>query len=213
MEIVVKKNFVPVVSHLAGGPLNIHGKDWPLVKSHSRIIIGRDSSSDICADIPEVSRRHAQVALRNDNEIFLTDLGSSNGTRFRNQKLKSNQPVKLAGQSIVVVADKIILGIHMVPAEEVTARLSQGFSRLFRQFENDAPYEIGLMCVVGDQLKIIEDKEGILSNFFGSGGDLTAEMKSAARKLFEGGRLFLKADHSLETFKKHQALWGETILK
>ena len=42
-------------------------------------IIGRDSDADLVLNDPSVSRKHGRILIQN-NEFFLEDLGSSNGT-------------------------------------------------------------------------------------------------------------------------------------
>jgi predicted component of type VI protein secretion system len=42
-------------------------------------IIGRDADADLVLNDPSVSRKHAKITVQN-NEFFLEDLGSSNGT-------------------------------------------------------------------------------------------------------------------------------------
>lgn len=72
--------------------------------------IGRNG--DIRINDESVSRRHAEFQLRG-NEIFLRDLGSTNGTflvknnrciRFHQGYLQPNQPIML-GQHIYIVSE------------------------------------------------------------------------------------------------------------
>jgi pSer/pThr/pTyr-binding forkhead associated (FHA) protein len=45
----------------------------------SRTIIGRDEG-DIMTMDPETSKRHAMIEIMNDGTVWITDLGSTNGT-------------------------------------------------------------------------------------------------------------------------------------
>lgn len=49
-------------------------------------IVGRDSAADIVIAGGHISRRHAEFLLR-DNQLWVRDLGSSNGTYVNNKKL------------------------------------------------------------------------------------------------------------------------------
>ena len=64
--------------------------------------IGRSSSCDIVVDGHEVSRRHALINPQSGGEVWLVDLGSTNGT-YRNDR-RVTQPAELAD------GDRITLG-------------------------------------------------------------------------------------------------------
>lgn len=55
--------------------------------------IGRDPDNDIAIDHPQVSRHHARLTWQN-NQIFLEDVGSSNGTFINRQRLTGQQRLK-----------------------------------------------------------------------------------------------------------------------
>jgi hypothetical protein len=50
-----------------------------VVLTNSRTVIGRDEG-DIMTMDPETSRRHAMIEITNDGTVWITDLGSTNGT-------------------------------------------------------------------------------------------------------------------------------------
>ncbi len=50
------------------------------VLSSMRLLVGRESTSDIVVRDPNVSRTHAELRLERGNSWVLTDLGSTNGT-------------------------------------------------------------------------------------------------------------------------------------
>ncbi len=56
------------------------GMEYPLKKAYT--VIGRDKAADIPVKDPLVSRQHAAV-LFTDDEFFLKDLESTNGTLFK----------------------------------------------------------------------------------------------------------------------------------
>lgn len=68
-------------------------------------IIGRDPACDVVVSFPEVSRRHARLYY-SGSALALEDLGSTNGTFVRGQRLVS--PL------MVVPGDRLSLGEHVV---------------------------------------------------------------------------------------------------
>ena len=52
------------------------------------IVLGRQPDCDIVLDDSNVSRRHAEIVVR-DGEIVLTDLGSTNGTKVNGSSVRS----------------------------------------------------------------------------------------------------------------------------
>ena len=83
------------------------GKDAVIPLVGEQLIIGKDSDCDVViADDSFVSRRHARLR-RDDNLIFLDDLGSSNGTL-----LKICRPV------IIEPGDEIMIGSTVLRLEQ-----------------------------------------------------------------------------------------------
>ncbi len=92
------------------GKLVIH-KDGKFLDSRilnkDVITIGRDSNSDIQLDDASVSRRHASLT-RINNQYFVEDLGSTNGTYLNKKKVSMH---------ILKNGDKIIIGHFLVNFE------------------------------------------------------------------------------------------------
>ncbi|MBN1147917.1 MAG: FHA domain-containing protein [Anaerolineales bacterium] len=78
--------------------------------------IGRQAGSHLMLDDPQVSRKHAQIDCT-PQECRLTDLGSSNGTIFRGERLTAQAPVILeAGDAIKIGPFEIsVLAIPVIP--------------------------------------------------------------------------------------------------
>jgi hypothetical protein len=68
--------------------------------------LGRSTENDIVLNDPSVSRHHA-VILKTDNEYFVTDLGSSNGTYVNGRQIQ--------GGSVLKPNDILKLGVMLVP--------------------------------------------------------------------------------------------------
>lgn len=62
--------------------------------------IGRQVGSDLQLNLPQVSRRHAQLDCTG-SECQITDLGSANGTTVNGEKLTPHVPVLLADTAVV----------------------------------------------------------------------------------------------------------------
>lgn len=56
------------------------------------IIVGRGSECQIRVNDVGISRKHLMIQIKND-QVFLTDLDSSNGTFINEEKINPNEPV------------------------------------------------------------------------------------------------------------------------
>jgi two-component system, NtrC family, response regulator AtoC len=65
------------------------------------LVIGRDADCDVRIEDPSVSRRHAVV--RAGEVMTVEDLGSSNGTFVRGERLAANAPAVIAVNEIVTI--------------------------------------------------------------------------------------------------------------
>ena len=59
--------------------------------------IGRNQLNDLQIDRPYVSQFHAAIDVR-DRQIFVRDLGSTNGTAFAGRRLERDQPIDVTAQ-------------------------------------------------------------------------------------------------------------------
>ena len=86
------------------------GKTFPLEREE--IHLGRDLANEIAISDPEISRRHARFFLRDEN-IYVEDLGSTNGTFLNGERISTPQQLRSGdvitfGENIVVVFEKAI---------------------------------------------------------------------------------------------------------
>ena len=78
--------------------------------------IGRDAQNVLCVTGEKVSRRHALIHAQNENELWLVDLGSRNGTFCNSRPIK--QPTKLRnGDTIGIGAVQFTLRMERHSAE------------------------------------------------------------------------------------------------
>ena len=75
-----------------------------VIRRGERAVLGRGQSVDIHLDDRGISRRHLEVEVREDG-VYLTDLGSSNGTRLGIYDLPPNEPTLHYGEETVFVGD------------------------------------------------------------------------------------------------------------
>lgn len=74
--------------------LKLEGQLW---------LAGRDSDCEIPIESPHISRKHFEIARTKDG-FFITDLGSSNGTKVNGQRIPSHEPIAIeSGDEIRVM--------------------------------------------------------------------------------------------------------------
>lgn len=73
--------------------------------SETPTVIGKSpEKAQILIQEPTVSRIHAKISMRND-AYYLEDLNSKNGTYVNGKRLKSQKPVRLCGDDVLVFAN------------------------------------------------------------------------------------------------------------
>ena len=76
-----------------------------MIAPGAELIIGRDAGCNVVIDHPSVSGRHARIK-KDDNGLYLTDLGSTNGTFVNDDKVVDCQ---LAHQDWIHVGKHILM--------------------------------------------------------------------------------------------------------
>jgi pSer/pThr/pTyr-binding forkhead associated (FHA) protein len=98
------------------------GGEFPL-RMNREIIIGRSSDLDMVLVEDMVSRRHAKISS-NEAEVFIQDMGSTNGTFVNGEKI--------AGQALLHEGDRILVGtsiIKVVAVEGAVASQTEAEAR------------------------------------------------------------------------------------
>jgi predicted component of type VI protein secretion system len=85
------------------------GKEYRL--NEGETVVGRGGSSNIVLPEPQVSTRHAQITVR-DNEVQIADLSSTNGTIVNGRRITEKVPLS--------VGDRLRLGPYEAELIEVT---------------------------------------------------------------------------------------------
>jgi pSer/pThr/pTyr-binding forkhead associated (FHA) protein len=91
------------------------GGEFPL-RMNREIIIGRSSDLDMVLVEDMVSRRHAKITTT-DADIFIQDMGSTNGTFVNGEKI--------AGRARLAEGDRILVGTSIIKVVGVDANASQ----------------------------------------------------------------------------------------
>src|SRR5690349_22480173 len=91
------------------------GGEFPL-RMNREIIIGRSSDLDMVLVEDMVSRRHAKITTT-DADIFIQDMGSTNGTFVNGEKI--------AGRARLAEGDRILVGTSIIKVVGVDANVSQ----------------------------------------------------------------------------------------
>ncbi|MHB8088208.1 MAG: FHA domain-containing protein [Anaerolineaceae bacterium] len=100
------------------------GTEFPLEKNE--LFLGRDLTSDLVINDPEVSRRHLRFVL--DGAAYrIEDLGSTNGTFIHGQRLTA--PALLKPGEIITLGEKIVLRYEVISTDpNATVVVQRGVS-------------------------------------------------------------------------------------
>lgn len=88
------------------------GTEYPLEKTE--LFLGRDVNNDLVVNDPEVSRRHARL-VQDGVTYRIEDLGSTNGTFIRGQRLSA--PVLLRPGEIITFGEKVVLRYEVTSSD------------------------------------------------------------------------------------------------
>jgi pSer/pThr/pTyr-binding forkhead associated (FHA) protein len=107
------------------------GKIFPLSKAE--IYLGRDITSDIVLNDPEVSRKHTRLLLQPNGGYLVEDLGSTNGTFVNGQRLLG--PHLLREGELVMFGENIGLVYEQVAFDPEATVISDADQVLIRKPE------------------------------------------------------------------------------
>src|SRR5690606_5320977 len=112
------KNAPPALVLLMGPPALI-GKQWSIEKSE--YTIGRSPDSQIFVEDRSVSKKHAKVKL-DGNDVYIVDIGSTNGTEVSNERITQDLPRKLLNNEQIKIGSVIFKFLEQGNIETVSAR-------------------------------------------------------------------------------------------
>ncbi|MEM9452824.1 MAG: sigma 54-interacting transcriptional regulator [Myxococcota bacterium] len=96
------------------------------VPSMGKFKVGRGDEVDLRIDDPSVSRDHACLWFGRNNEIHVSDSGSSNGTRVRGRRLKDGERVAVVAAETFEVGSVLLMVQDPFGAEASEAPASTG---------------------------------------------------------------------------------------
>src|SRR5262249_55958414 len=125
------------------------GKRFPLEDRET--IIGRQAGVAIHIDLPDVSRRHARIT-REDDRLFLEDLGSSNATLVDGEKIIGKDALDRPRQSVIGPCEVLLETPHASDEQaEIRAELSSRRTN-FDLYRQDAASKLQAVLDIAHQL-------------------------------------------------------------
>lgn len=93
--------------------LDIDSFEQPLTRVFEKeeITLGRDESNDLVLDRPEVSSNHCRIRLKSNGggtQLYVTDLGSANGTILENRELEPQSEIAIRAHQRIVIGTYLI---------------------------------------------------------------------------------------------------------
>jgi serine/threonine protein kinase len=79
-----------------------------VLREGQRFEIGRSGVAVVLEQDAAVSRKHAQIELKPDGQVLLTDLNSRNGTRLRGQPLEPYRPEPVEQGDAIRIGDHVL---------------------------------------------------------------------------------------------------------
>jgi len=125
-------------------------------------VLGRDPECDVPVEIHRVSRRHARLAI-SENEWLLEDLGSSNGTLVDDQELTA--PVRLRPGQRIEMGDATLELLALASSESSNsmARFREQFAAYIpEELMQERRYEIGSLIKRGGMGGILDAREATI---------------------------------------------------
>jgi pSer/pThr/pTyr-binding forkhead associated (FHA) protein len=123
-ELVIEDLALPLALRFISG--KYQGGEFPLPES-GEIVIGRSSELDMVLVEDMVSRRHAKISVE-DGDIFLEDLGSTNGSFVNGEKITRTKLAEgdriLIGTSII----KVVASDGSASVQDAQAQMSAAAS-------------------------------------------------------------------------------------
>ena len=110
------ENKLTLINNTLGIKINLQGED----------IIGRKAGNfiSVFGKFNQISGKHARVTFDERTGFFITDLGSSNGTKYNGAPLVPNQPQLLANKGRLLLANiEFIVEIETPQDSDATVRV------------------------------------------------------------------------------------------
>ncbi|NUO47242.1 MAG: FHA domain-containing protein, partial [Polyangiaceae bacterium] len=83
--------------------------------------VGRNQLNDMPIDRPYVSQFHAAIEVQNNSQLFVKDLGSTNGTLYKGQRLVRDQPIDIT-QAPEITIGPVVIRLGLVAGQQQQAK-------------------------------------------------------------------------------------------
>jgi two-component system, cell cycle response regulator len=83
--------------------------------TQAEMTLGRDAAADITVSDQSISRKHAKIT-KHDGKVFITDLGSSNGSFINDKKIEPGKEMPLVKEDMIKLGNSIF---KFLPAGEL----------------------------------------------------------------------------------------------
>jgi diguanylate cyclase (GGDEF)-like protein len=91
---------------------------------YKSVVIGRGKQCELIVFDPTCSRQHAEVFTGADGQIFIRDIGSSNGTKVAGKKLEGRDPVRLKDGDRIQLGENTILKHSLLAEDDANLQIS-----------------------------------------------------------------------------------------
>ncbi len=137
------------------------GKEYPF--SGEEITMGRDLDNLIVLDDVQVSRQHLRI-FQKDDELFVEDLKSTNGTMVNGKTLKKIQ--KLKNGDLVTIGDNNIFEIRTSALPDSKGEEQDSLPRFIKEiYLKNAEEHIEYVEDIPDDLQVDKPKEKAISKY------------------------------------------------
>lgn len=97
------------------------------LQQYKNIIIGRDKECELRVFDPSCSRKHAEVFADDTGQVFLRDLGSTNGSKVNGKRLVGDTPVQIADGDRLQLGDSTVLRHTLMPEHDARVQMDVYF--------------------------------------------------------------------------------------
>lgn len=136
-----------------------HFTDWEL--QPGTFVVGRKEENDYCIPNSTISRRHFQLDITDNNDIYITDLGSQNGTYVNSEKI--SEKTRLHLKDSVKVGE---VELRLVASESSGQPSTVGFKDKFKNLPDDRSIFIAVDDIIKPSKSKIFDQPNVLETFF-----------------------------------------------
>jgi serine phosphatase RsbU (regulator of sigma subunit) len=179
------------------------------------MVLGRQTDSAICLESQAVSRHHACI-VRVDNDFFIEDLGSSNGTYLNGARIGERTPLT---EKDTLQIGPYLFGLRVPPtpvvADEglvIRSQISASGSDL-SLFVQDPARKLEVVLKIAQHLARTLDLDVLLTKLLDHLMTLFPQADQGIVLLCEGDRLVVRAQHNRRADDPTAVTYSRTVAK